>query len=209
MKKQLGFFLGIGFIMLSVNSSAQSYALVAGLRMGNGPDVRTFGVTAAYRIFERTTIEGIAQSNFDDVHTAHLLIREHRPFITKRLNIYFGAGLSAGLERSRFQDEANNIVGYAIRNETMGVDLLAGIELTMLKYAVCLDIKPNFNMVGREPLIENQVGISVRPVIISGAMKNKRRRERDRTKKDSQREERIQSGDTKFGDKFIKFFYKD
>jgi hypothetical protein len=209
MKKQLGFFLGIGLIMLSVNGFTQSYALAAGLRMGNGPDVRTFGVTAAYRIFERTTIEGIAQSNFDDVYTAHIMIREHRPFITKRLNIYFGAGLSAGLERSRFEDEANNIVGYTTGNETMGVDLLAGIELTMLKYAVSLDVKPNFNMVGREPWIENQVGISVRPVIISGAKQNKRRRERDRAKKDRQREDRIQSGDTKFGDKFIEFFQKD
>ena len=190
----------------SIHSLGQSYGLAVGLRLGNSTETRTLGLTGAYRIFENTTIEGIVQTNFTNEYTAHLLIRGHRAFLTKRLNLFFGAGMSLGNERSRFVDEVTRIEGYTVDNATIGVDLMAGMELTLLKYAVSMDVKPNFNIAGRVPWVENQIGISVRPVIISGAAQNKKRRVRERSKRRKEREKRREERGPLFGDWFQDLF---
>jgi hypothetical protein len=197
----------IGLILFFKALSGQSYGLSAGLRLGNGNE-RTIGLTGQYRLADHLTIEGIVQTDFSNEHTAHLLLQEHQPFLTKRFNLYMGTGISFGTERSRLVDPVTSVEGYTVGNSTIGVDLMLGMEVTLLSYSVSMDVKPNVNIVGREPWVENQVGISVRSVIISGAKQNKAKRKRERNQRQKARQKRRESREPWLGEWYQELFKK-
>jgi hypothetical protein len=119
-----------------------------------------------------------------------------------------GTGISFGTERSRVVDPVTSIEGYTVGNSTLGVDIMAGMELTLLSYTVSVDLKPNINITGREPWVENQVGISVRSVIISGAQQNKAKRKRERNQRQKARQKKRESREPWFGEWFQGLFNK-
>lgn len=174
-------------LLNSTAVDAQSYGLATGLRLGNGTDGRTIGLSGQYRLAKHTTVEGILQTDFGNEHMLHLLIREHQPFLTRRINLYVGAGVSVGQERSLLLSD-DELSQRIVDRATMGVDLMAGIEATMVGYSISLDVRPNFNMVGREQWVENEVGVSLRKVVLSGAQVNKRKRQGRRAKKKKERQ---------------------
>ena len=118
----------------------------------------------------------------------HGLVEIHEPLLTRRLNYFVGAGLSFGNEGRLAIDPNQNNTITEIAVSTLGTDLVAGLELTMLKYSVSIDFKPNFNLVGRDKWYEPQVGVSVRKVLTTGAEYNKQLREKDRAKKQKLKE---------------------
>jgi hypothetical protein len=175
---------------------SQSYGTSVGLRLSNGDDFRMGGITMQQRIFNKVTLEGIAQTDFRHNHTAHILAERHKNIITKRLNFYVGAGLSGGLEENsltlRNPDETITITSY--NNATMGIDLIAGLEFTLLSYTVSLDYKPNFNLKGRDLWYQGQVGISVRGVLVKGSTWNKHKQARQKEKNKKERGRQANSG---------------
>jgi|GEM_PF-474190 len=186
---------------------AQSYGLATGIRMGNSANGRSLGLTAQYRLTKHTTLEGILQTDFANEHLFHALIQEHQPFLTKRVNIYVGAGVSFGQERSVVLLD-DGLAQRVVDDETLGVDLVAGVEATIVGYTISLDVKPNFNMVGREQWVENQVGVSLRHVVVSGSKQNKRKRKRKRAKKKKEREKKRKDRKPLLGDWYEKVFKK-
>ncbi len=168
---------------------AQSYGTTAGLRLGNNNHYRTLGISAKHRIVKGLTAEAILQSDFNVNTTAHLLIVRHRPLISRRFNYYYGAGASVGIEESREKIPGDMQIIHTYGNPTLGVDLIAGVEFTILKMNVSLDYKPNVNIAGREPWYLGQVGLSVRHVLVKGSEQNKKRRQKARKKR---REDRNQ-----------------
>ncbi|MDH5398479.1 MAG: hypothetical protein OEX02_10050 [Cyclobacteriaceae bacterium] len=180
----------IGFIVLGSLGSvmAQSYVTALGLRLGNSNYYRTAGLSIQQRIGKNLTIEGIFQSDFGHNTTFHALFQGHHGLLTKRLNLYAGAGFSAGTEESRIDDTATGEIITTFGNATMGADLVVGAEITLLKYNISIDYKPNFNVVGREPWYNGQVGISARAVIIKGKDQKKRQRKRARSKRQKEKE---------------------
>ena len=106
-----------------------------------------------------------------------------RTIITKRLNYYIGTGLTIGNEESTYKEplSGNKITSY--NNATFGVNLIAGLEITLLKYNISIDYKPNFNIVGRESWVQGEIGISARAVIMDGAAFDKRQRQKKRAKR--------------------------
>lgn len=151
------FFSGVGQV------NGQSYFNTAGVRIGNGSNYRTAGITYQQKILKDFTIEGIAQTDFSKNSTLHALCEYHRPIISKRLNYYMGAGLMTGKETS-----INPETKTAIKSAVFGADLVAGVELTLLKFTISLDYKPNFNITGREKWFQDQIGVSARAVLLSG-----------------------------------------
>lgn len=174
--------LGI-FIFMSSQTNAQRYGTAAGLRLGSNDFSKTVGITAQQRILKNITIEGIAQSDFSRNTTLHLLLERHRPIISKRFNYYYGLGYSLGWEESNIKNPATMEIITTYGNNTNGIDLIGGIEMTILKTTVSLDYKPNFNMSGREEFYRGQVGISVRTVIVKSKAQDKKRRQRAREKR--------------------------
>ena len=178
--------------MLGGSLMAQSYGWAMGLRLSNDKFKRNIGISSQYRVLKRFTIEGIIQSDFQDNHTLHGMFQWHHPLVSKRLNFYSGAGLSLGFEESREVDPITKNVIITTGNPTLGTDLIAGIEFTLLKYAISLDYKPNFNFVGREPWYIGQTGVSARAVILTGAKQNRKKRQKHREKRRDERQENFQ-----------------
>lgn len=174
--------------VLPLSVWAQHYGNAVGLRLGNNDDYRTLGATYKHRISKELTLEGILQTNFGTTTLLHGLVEIHEPLLTRRLNYFVGAGLSFGNEGRLAIDPNQNNTITEIAVSTLGTDLVAGLELTMLKYSVSIDFKPNFNLVGRDTWYEPQVGVSVRKVLTTGAEYNKQLREKDRAKKQKLKE---------------------
>jgi hypothetical protein len=184
------------FIVLITTISVgypQMYGNALGIRLGNSPDFRSVGLTYQQRIAKRLTVEGIVQSDFHQSTTIHGMIQKHEPILSRRFNYYFGTGFSLGNEFSgkTIINPSGQVV--ASSNATLGIDLLAGVELTMLKYTVSLDYKPNINIAGRDEWFQGQVGISLRAVLLSGREYDKKIRQRDREIRKESRESRRES----------------
>lgn len=171
------------FILISSQSNAQRYGTAAGLRLGSNDYSRTVGITAQQRILKNVTLEGIVQSDFNRNTTLHLLLEKHKPIISKRFNYYYGLGYSLGWEESNIKNPITKEIITTYGNNTNGIDLIGGIEMTILNTTVSLDYKPNFNMSGKEEFYRGQVGISVRTVIVKSKVQDKKRKQRAREKR--------------------------
>lgn len=186
----ISFFCLMMLLTLENNASAQSYFNTLGVRLGNGTEYRTAGLTYQQRVMKNFTLEGIVQTNFSKNTTAHALFEYHHPILSKRLNYYVGAGLMSGRELVNHPDSS-----AAFQSTIFGADLVAGLEITLLKFTISLDYKPNFNITGRDKWFTDQVGVSVRAVILSGqAMAKKQRikaREKAKTERINRRESRM------------------
>lgn len=168
-------------------SFAQRYATAVGLRMGSNDVSRTVGITAKQRIIQRFTVEGIIQSDFNKNTTAHILLANHRPIISKRFNYYYGAGVSFGREESFVKQKETREIIHTYGNATMGMDFIGGIELTVANTVISLDYKPNINLAGREEFFRGQVGISARTVLVKSKEQDKKWRKKKRTKRRANR----------------------
>ena len=177
----------IGLICLTQVGYTQKYGNTLGLRFGNS-SYRTIGLTFEQRLFKHVTFEGIFESDLSSNTIAHGLIKQHHPVLGKRLNLYTGAGMSFGMEESTFKDSDSKEVKTTYGNSTLGADVVAGAELTLLGLTVSLDYKPNFNLVGRENWYQGQVGISVRKVLLSDKELKKKRRKKRRQKRREERQ---------------------
>src|SRR5690554_3391706 len=175
--------IAVCLLALVPQARAQSYGTALGLRFGNQSEYRSLGLTVQQRVKKGLTLEGIVQSDFNNNTTVHGLIKKHDRLISKRFNYYYGTGLSAGTEVSIIKDPASREITSTYGNATVGVDLIAGVEITLLKVNISLDYKPNINLVGRNPWYTGQVGISVRSVIVKGSTQNKKKRQKNRAKK--------------------------
>lgn len=174
---------------------AQKYGTAFGLRFAND-DQRMLGITVEQRLLKHITLEGIIQSDFNSNTTAHALVKRHIPILTKRLNLFTGAGLSLGNEESIGKDPATREVVTTYGNKTLNADLIIGAELTILKMNVSLDYKPNINIAGRDNWYKDQVGISVRTVLIKDSTRKKKQRKKERAKR---RKERLDHRENKQG----------
>ena len=176
---------------------AQTYTTTAGLRLGNGGPSRQAGLTIQQRLAKKITVEGILQTDFRHNTTFHVIGQKHVPILTRRLNFYMGGGLSFGSEQSEIV--VNNQVETTTGNATVGVDMVAGVELTLSGLNVSLDYKPNFNVAGRDPWMNSQVGFSVRTVVLKGNFFRKMKRKREKRRKQKAREKEKASKSEKAG----------
>lgn len=168
-------------------ANAQSYVTTFGLRLGNGNAHRQFGLTFQQKLAGPFTLEGILQTDFKDNHTVHALLEQHRPLIGKRINWYYGAGVSLGSEESWRKDPETNTKVFTYGNKTLGADLIGGVELTFARLNISWDVKPNFNLTGRSNWMTLQTAFSVRSVIFTSKESKKRKRQKERKKKEGQR----------------------
>ena len=183
MQKSLVIFL-ICFLLNSFQANAQRYGTALGLRLGNSDINRTVGLSLQQRVMERVTIEGILQTDFSRNSTLSVLAQKHHPIISKRFNYYYGGGLSFGNEESFVKNPSTKEIIHTYGNATTGVDLIAGIEMTLANAVISLDYKPNINLVGREEFYRGQVGLSVRTVLVKSKEQKKKQRQRQKAKRE-------------------------
>jgi hypothetical protein len=187
------FLVAVFVVAVSLTTFAQKYGNALGVRLADGNVYRSAGITFQQRIFSEVTLEGILQTDFTHNTVGHLIIERHVPIISKRVNYYVGGGMSMGNEESTIK---NKLTGEktptSYGNSTLGADLVAGVEITMLKFNLSIDYKPNFNITGRESWYQGEVGISARAVIMDGTAYDKRMKAKQKAKKKKARMEKRQ-----------------
>ena len=179
-------------LLLPLALAAQSYDFALGLRLGTD-----WGATAQLRLphlHKNFVLEGILQQSIGrDEGTFTLLGKQHRPLLSRRLNLFYGAGLHAGWSSEVDKETGETFSGPA------GVTGVLGAEITFNRINISYDVKPALNMTGGGSFFSPQTGISVRYVL---AKRNglwdkdkekdmkKRRKKRRREKKRAEREGR-------------------
>lgn len=181
MQKPLYLLLSL-LVLTGSQAAAQRYGTAFGLRLGNSDINRTVGLSVQQRVLDRVTIEGILQSDFSRNTTFSVLAELHRPIISKRFNYYYGGGVSFGKEESFVKNPTTKEIIHTYGNATTGVDLIAGIEMTLANAVISLDYKPNINLAGREEFYRGQVGISARTVLVKSKEQKKRQRQRQKAR---------------------------
>lgn len=183
MAKAFYSFLIVLILQLPNTTFAQRYGTALGLRFGNSEFNRTVGLTIQQRLIDRVTLEGILQSDFSRNTTLSFLAEKHSPIISKRFNYYYGAGIAFGNEESFVKNPSTKEVVHTYGNSTFGVDLIAGVELTVANAVISLDYKPNVNLSGRSEFYRGQVGISARSVLVKSKEQKRKQKLRQKAKK--------------------------
>ena len=154
------FFL-LFFTPLSI--SAQGYGTAAGARVGDG-----WGLTLQQQVATHTTIEGILQRDFksQDV-TLCVLGEQHKNLLSRGFNIYFGAGFY----KTWLEKNTNLIVQPT---DPWGISPIAGLEITLGKFNISGDFKPNLKLGGDSETssFSWHSGISIRYVFAERYFKN-------------------------------------
>lgn len=133
--------------------NAQSYNTSLGMRLGTD-----WGISVQQRIAKRITIEGIIQSSLQrEEVTVTGLVEKHFPLVTRRLNVYMGAGVHKGWITPDPE--------FATPNNPFGLSFIGGIEFTLGRLNISYDYKPAFNLSGGDRRMYNQSGVSMRYVI--------------------------------------------
>ena len=144
--------------------SAQAYGTAAGARVGDG-----WGLTLQQQVAVHTTIEGILQRDFKtkDV-TLCVLAEQHKNLLSRGFNLYFGAGLY----KTWLEPNANLIVQPS---DPWGICPIGGLEITLGKFNIAGDFKPNLRIGGGDSSNKGfswHSGISIRYVFAGRYFKN-------------------------------------
>ena len=175
----VGLLLILGF---SHSVNAQSYDAAVGLRLGTD-----FGATVQLRlpvVHKNFVLEGIIQQSLTkDQGYLTVLGKQHQNVLTRRLNLFYGAGAHVG-----WSDEPRN-EGEPARNP-FGIDGIVGAEITFAKVNISYDFKPAINIRGGDGILDMHTGISVRYVIAkrNTIWDKKKERKNRRERKRRQRE---------------------
>ncbi|WP_192822716.1 hypothetical protein [Rufibacter sp. LB8] len=147
MNKKLAVLLFCG-LMGSLPALAQRYKTAAGIRLG-GEEI---GFTLQQKVWEKTTIEGIASAAPREIKLTALAQR-HWPMLGQRFNYYLGAGAHGG----RLKDYG----------AIYGFDGIMGIEYKIngLPFLLSGDIKPAFH-VKHEEWFNLGAAFSIRYVLV-------------------------------------------
>ena len=157
--------------------SAQSYTTTAGMRLGTD-----WGLSVKQRVAKRATLEGILQSSLQrEEFILTVLAEQHYPLISRRLNVYAGAGLHKGWNTSATEAEFQ---------DPFGLSLITGIEFTLGRLNLSYDFKPAINLHGGENGFYSQTAISMRYVLVKGKVFNQKMKAKKKRQKQKARDQR-------------------
>lgn len=131
-----------------VASHAQKYRTAIGPRVESS----RFGISIQQKIYDRSTLEGIAAIGKKEF-SGTLLYEWHRPLLGERFNYYVGGGAHLGVLKE-----------YGVFT---GGDIILGVEYKVngLPFLLSADIKPAVH-INHEDWIGLSSGITVRYVIL-------------------------------------------
>jgi hypothetical protein len=164
--------LPLFFLLLaSYGLQAQSYLTAGGLRLGN-----TWGLTVVQRVLPQVSVEGIIQNDYRQTTNLTVLGRVHNNIISRRWNLYYGGGFHTGINT-----ETGGI---------LGVDGVAGIELSLLRLNLSFDFKPQVDF-GENGGFRGHTAFSIRYVLVKGNAIKKWQRKRQKQKRQDNKDKWI------------------
>ena len=172
-------------VLFCVGAAAQSYDMALGLRVGT-----EWGATAQLRVpqlHKNFVLEAIILSSLTkDEGSLTLLGKQHRPLLSRRINLFYGGGLHAG-----WNNEIDTETGETF-NGPKGITGIVGLEATVGKVNLSYDFKPALNVTGGESILYTHTAVSVRYVIARrhGIWSRDKERKIRKQRKDRRRERR-------------------
>ena len=186
--KKISLILLIAFVFVAVGFS-QSYISAGGIRVGTG-----VGFTLKQKIAKRTTLEGLLNSSFlKKQFQITLLGEQHFPLLSRRINLYLGAGVHKAWN---FEGESSSINPY-------GISTIIGAEITLRKLNISYDFQPSIHLRG-DRIFDYHSAISLRYVfyqktvtdrIKDGHQKRKKNRIKKRKKRRKNRDKKKRKKD--------------
>ena len=162
--------------------NAQSYDFALGLRLGT--DIGASAQLRLPQIHKNFVLEGLIHSSLTkDQGYLTLLGKQHQNILSRRLNLFYGAGLHTG-----WTDELNRDGEPAKR--PFGIDGILGAEATFARVNVSYDFKPALNIRGGDRVLDMQTAVTVRYVLAkrndiwSKKKQRQNRREKNRKRRD-------------------------
>lgn len=172
-------------LLLPLCLAAQSYDSSLGLRLGTD-----WGATVQLRlpqVHKNFVVEGILQSSLQkDQGSFTLLGKQHRPLLSRRLNLFYGTGAHFGWSGALDAETGESVGG------PVGVDGVIGLEATFGGFNLSYDFKPALNVGGGASFLDTQTAISVRYIIAkrNDVWDKQKEKQNRRGKKKRQRERR-------------------
>ena len=172
-------------VLFCLGARGQSYDAALGLRVGT-----EWGATVQLRVpqlHKNFVLEAIILSSLTkDEGSLTLVGKQHRPLLSRRLNLFYGGGLHAG-----WNNEINTETGQPF-NGPKGVTGIVGLEATVGKVNLSYDFKPALNVTGGESILYTHTAVSVRYVIArrNGIWNKDKERKIRKRRKDRRRERR-------------------
>ncbi|MFZ4544940.1 MAG: hypothetical protein ACOYOA_12880 [Saprospiraceae bacterium] len=133
---------------------SQQYRTAVGVRFAAEK-----GISIQQSIGNKITLEGIfTVPDKKEVYNISLLLEKHINLISRRWNIYFGLGPQTGFLNGE----------KLFRNNTYGVNTIAGMELSFGRLNCSVDLKPLIQIDSKtsSDLINYQYGVSVRYILV-------------------------------------------
>jgi len=144
-------------ILITLNVNAQKYNTLAGVRIGDD-----FGISFSQRIANKNTIELIIQpGTFAGNQLTALMIKQHYPLLTKRINFFMGGGVYARQEPGALLVDTRDI-------NSAGFGLSFGAEITFGNLSIATDYMPliTMNKTTSNQRFYTTSGISIRYVLV-------------------------------------------
>ena len=143
--------------VLSLTSFGQKYNTLAGIRIGDD-----FGISFAQRIASKTTMElNLQPGTFAGRQLSTILVKQHYPLLSKRINFFMGGGLYARKTPANDTDTPHS-------ESSVGLALSFGAEITFGKLSIATDYLPlvTFNKNENNQRFHTTSGLSLRYVLV-------------------------------------------
>jgi hypothetical protein len=166
--KKTHFLTVLALFSLQVALFSQTYNRAAGIRVGDGLDL-----TFKQYLRNNWTAEGIAHTSILSENLgATVVVAKHHKFLVRNFGYYYGIGGHYYARKDR-----NRVEPTEITNNVAGLTGMVGVELSIHRLNVSLDMRPELHLVGDQsyPAEWNPFAVSVRYIID----KRERRRIRD------------------------------
>lgn len=144
--------------LLSHLAFGQSYKTAVGFRLDKG-----INITAQQYIVDNWTVEGILHTPLrSDELGLTLLAEKHQKILFRGLNLYAGAG-----GHYYWQSAASRTENEEVADNVFGLTFIGGVELTLGKFNLAFDWKPELHLAGDQvhPFEWHGTSVSLRYVI--------------------------------------------
>ncbi len=146
------------FALASQLAFGQSYKTAAGIRIDNG-----INFTVQQYITDGWTAEGILHTPLrSDEIGFTLLAEKHQKILFRGINLYAGAG-----GHYYWQSEANRTETAEVTDNVFGVSFIGGAELSLGRFNLAFDWKPELHLAGDQthPFEWTGASVSVRYIL--------------------------------------------
>lgn len=152
-------------LFLGNSAAAQSYKTAAGLRVGRG-----IHPTVKQHLFGNWTAEGILHTSFQSSELGvSLLAERHHKLLFRGINLYYGVG------GHYYGRNGTNLSEGGGAEDLYGLSFIGGAEITLGKFNISVDFKPEIHLAGYEaqPLGWTGMALSVRRVLFKRTKERK------------------------------------